>query len=81
MKGKIALEEHYGCPEFVATGKRELVNEKYFADVAKHLHNADLRLKIMDRNGIETSILSLAQPGIEEITHPRKGRRNGAADE
>ena len=72
MKGKIALEEHYECPEFAATGTHEFVDEKYFAEVTKHLHNADLRLEMMDRNGIETSILSLTQPGIEEISDPRK---------
>jgi gamma-resorcylate decarboxylase len=72
MKGKIALEEHYESPQFPATGSHEFVDETYFAEVAKNLQNADLRLAMMDRNGIEISILSLTQPGIEQITDPRK---------
>jgi gamma-resorcylate decarboxylase len=72
MKGKIALEEHYESPQFPATGSHEFVDETYFAEVAKNLQNADLRLAMMDRNGIEISILSLTQPGIEQITGPRK---------
>ena len=70
MQGKVALEEHFESPEY-ATTRHEFV-EKYSANAQKHLHNADLRLELMDRNGIQTSILSLTQPGIEEITDAHK---------
>ncbi len=72
MRGKIAVEEHYESPQFPATGSHEFVDETYFAGVAKHLLNADLRLAMMDRNGIEMSILSLTQPGTEALTDAHK---------
>jgi|HubBroStandDraft_6_1064221.scaffolds.fasta_scaffold383032_1 hypothetical protein len=55
MKRKIALEEHIESP-------------LYFDDVENRLQEYKLRLDDMDATGIETTILSLTQPGDEGIT-------------
>lgn len=72
MNGKIALEEHWESPDFHATGSHNFVDAEYFAEVQKRLQECDKRIEDMDRNGIQTSILSLTQPGIEGITDPKK---------
>jgi hypothetical protein len=71
-KGKGALQEHYECADFSVNGNHEFVDARYLADVAKHLHNPDLRLAMMDRNGVKISILSLTQQGIEAFTDARE---------
>lgn len=67
MKGKIALEEHYESADFRAAGTHDFTKADYFEKVQQRLLNIDLRIEDMDRNGIETYILSLTQPGIEAI--------------
>ncbi|HEY3426946.1 MAG TPA: amidohydrolase family protein [Negativicutes bacterium] len=71
MYGKIALEEHYESPDWDATGdpQNETARnkEEYFEAVKARLHSADLRIRDMDRNGVEMFIMSLTQPGIQEV--------------
>ncbi|AFJ45536.1 amidohydrolase family protein [Shimwellia blattae] len=68
MKGKIALEEHYQSPDFNAAGSHDFTKGDYFENVKERLLNIDLRIQDMDKNGIETYIMSLTQPGIEGLT-------------
>jgi 2,3-dihydroxybenzoate decarboxylase len=68
MSGKIALEEHWESEQFPATGTHDFTETRYFADVQRRLREVDQRIEDMDRTGIDISILSLTQPGIEGIT-------------
>lgn len=74
MYGKIALEEHYESPEWDATGdpgnETARNKEDYFEAVKARLHSAEMRIKDMDRNGIEMFIMSLTQPGVQEVLDP-----------
>ncbi|MFH0348159.1 amidohydrolase family protein [Bacillus vallismortis] len=72
MNGKIALEEHWESPDFPATGSHNFTDDEYFSAVQKRLQEFENRIEDMDRNGIQTSILSLTQPGIEGITDPKR---------
>jgi predicted TIM-barrel fold metal-dependent hydrolase len=72
MKGKIALEEHIGSPDFPATASHDVTDNNYFANVRHRLRDYKLRLEDMDATGIETAILSLTQPGIEGIPEKKK---------
>lgn len=71
MRGKISLEDHYESPDWDATGdpinETARDEEEYFKIVKNKLHSADERIKDMDRNGVEMSVMSLTQPGIQEI--------------
>ena len=67
MKGKVALEEHYQTADFNAAGTHDFTKADYFKHVEERLLNIDLRIEDMDKNGIETYIMSLTQPGIEAI--------------
>jgi hypothetical protein len=69
MNRKIALEEHIESPDFPATGTH--TDASYFEDVENRLQEYKLRLEDMDATGIETSILSLTQPGVEGITQTK----------
>ncbi|MGF6884804.1 putative TIM-barrel fold metal-dependent hydrolase [Nocardia sp. GAS34] len=68
MNGKIALEEHWESAAFPATGSHDFTEPDYFGDVQRRLQEVDERIADMDRTGIDVSILSLTQPGIEAIT-------------
>ena len=72
MQGKIALEEHIESSDFSATGSHNFTDGAYFADVQHRLQEYKLRLEDMDATGIETTILSLTQPGIEGILEKDK---------
>lgn len=69
--GKIALEEHYESPHWEATGdpQNETARNKedYFEAVKARLHSPEIRIAEMDRNGVEMFIMSLTQPGIQEV--------------
>lgn len=75
MRGKIALEEHYEAPEWEATGdpQNETARNKedYFKAVKDRLHSAEIRLMDMDRNGVEMFIMSLTQPGVQEVLNSK----------
>ncbi len=66
--GKVALEEHFLVPEFVG----------YFSETFPNINSeiaklglgvlpdlGDRRLEIMDRNGVDFSVLSIAGPGVQ----------------
>ncbi|MED2944404.1 amidohydrolase family protein [Bacillus swezeyi] len=72
MRGKIVLEEHWESPDFPATGNHDFTDTDYFAKVQQRLQEYEKRIEDMDKNGIQTSILSLTQPGIEGVTDPQK---------
>ncbi|OGA15149.1 MAG: amidohydrolase [Betaproteobacteria bacterium RIFCSPLOWO2_02_FULL_63_19] len=68
MNGKIAIEEHfaYGRPDEDAAGR--LGGAWSWAETARRLVDFhDLRLKDMDKNGIEYAILSLNAPAVQMI--------------
>lgn len=69
---KIALEEHFITEDFLQdTQKVDFVNmsPEYVADFQKRLLDFDdLRIKAMDEAGIEISVLSLTDPGIQGIS-------------
>src|SRR5579862_2779314 len=71
MNRKIALEEHIESPDFPATGTHNFTDPLYFDDVENRLQEYKLRLEDMDATGIETTILSLTQPGVEGITQAK----------
>lgn len=68
---KIALEEHFITPDFLQdTQAADFVhmNQKDAADFQKRLLDFDdLRIKAMDEAGIDISVLSLTDPGIQGI--------------
>lgn len=66
--GKIALEEHFMVPEFVPYFEETYPNIS--PEIAKlglaALQNlGDERIAIMDQNGVDFSVLSLAGPGVQ----------------
>jgi gamma-resorcylate decarboxylase len=66
MQGKIAVEEHFAIPE--TTGRSLRYQSPYWSGLqAKLLDLHDQRLAEMDRNGIETEIISLNSNGIQGI--------------
>ena len=71
LPGKIALEEHYESPDWEATGdpQNETARnqEAYFEAVKSRLHSAEQRIADMDRNGVEVFVMSLTQPGVQEV--------------
>ena len=71
MNRNIALEEHIESPDFLATGTHNFTDPLYFDDVENRLQEYKLRLEDMDATGIETTILSLTQPGVEGITQAK----------
>lgn len=74
--GKIALEEHYESPDWEATGdpmnETARNQEAYFQAVKERLHSPEARIREMDRNGVEMFLMSLTQPGIQEILDPEE---------
>lgn len=76
MEGKIALEEHYESPDFDATGdpRAEAARngKEYFEHVKARLHDPELYLADMDAHGLEYSVVSLTQPGVEAILDRRQ---------
>lgn len=71
---KIALEEHFITPDFLQdTQKSDFaeMNPGNVADFQSRLLDFDtLRLQAMDASGIEISVLSLTDPGVQGISDP-----------
>lgn len=69
---KIALEEHFITSDFLADTQRTdfaAMNQEYASDFQTRLLDFnDLRIRAMDEAGIEISVLSLTDPGIQGIT-------------
>jgi len=72
---KIALEEHFITPDFLQeTQKVDFanMNQNRVADFQTRLLDFDdLRIKAMDEAGIDISVLSLTDPGIQGIIDAR----------
>jgi hypothetical protein len=71
MKRKLALEEHIASPDFPAAGTHHFTDPLYFAGVENRLQEYKLRLDDMDATEIQTTILSMTQPGVEGISQSR----------
>ena len=71
MKGKIALEEHVSSTEYNnlwdSTGEANRNGKAYMDDVEWRLLEVEKRLEIMDKTGIEKTIISLTSPGAQAI--------------
>jgi 2,3-dihydroxybenzoate decarboxylase len=67
MLDKIALEEHYEFVDPQLPVPNDFMKKDFYEYVQARLRNIDLRIEDMDRNGIDTYILSLTMPGIEAI--------------
>jgi 2,3-dihydroxybenzoate decarboxylase len=68
MIKKIALEEHFlspGFEDYWATTAGEITPDIYRQAVARLSEFGDMRLAVMDRGGIERSVLSISGPGVQ----------------
>jgi 2,3-dihydroxybenzoate decarboxylase len=68
MVRKIALEEHFLCPDLVDYWRPTVgdVDPAILSRVTARLTDfGDLRLEAMDRGGIERAVLSVAGPGVQ----------------
>lgn len=71
MQGKIALEEHFAIE--ATLGDSKVFGAHVWPDLSHRLLDIqDTRLKQMDRNGVETMILSLNAPAIQAIPDAKK---------
>lgn len=72
---KIALEEHFITSDFLPDTQKvdfSAMNPDYVNEFQTRLLDiGDLRLKTMDEAGIEISVLSLTDPGIQGIADPK----------
>lgn len=72
--GKVALEEHVTTAEnnelWDSAGEADRNGQAYMDDVESKLPDVDRRVELMDRNGIDYSILSLTAPGVQGIADP-----------
>lgn len=71
MKGKIAVEEHFALPDMVVAQNNGFRPE-YLANVQRRLPDRNERLEVMDQCGIEVSLLSLTEPGVQGIPDKKK---------
>lgn len=68
MQGKIALEEHFAIPDTLQDSAG-FVPGAYWDELSSRLLDIqDKRLRLMDKHGIETMILSLNAPAVQAIT-------------
>jgi 2,3-dihydroxybenzoate decarboxylase len=76
LERKIALEEHVVLPGLSEPGvvgsPAGVFEPDYFADVRTRLADSEKRIQDMDRFGIELTVLSLSQPGVQGI--PERSR-------
>jgi predicted TIM-barrel fold metal-dependent hydrolase len=66
--GKIAVEEHFGLAEIIDDSQSKLPQPGWEALRAALLDLDGQLLSQMDASGIETSVLSLTSPGIQDVT-------------
>ena len=73
MQNKIALEEHFAIPETLEGALLYNRDAPEAVDIPTRLLDLlDFRLRDMDENGIDITILSLNSPGIQDILSVRK---------
>ena len=80
--GKIALEEHFLIPEFVDYFAETFPNispgiRKFGTGVLQDL--GDRRIEVMDQNGIDFVVLSIAGPGVQFEKEPVTAKRRAKA--
>ena len=78
MDGKIAIEEHFVTPELEDLVLNPGWPDDAFRRTLAALEDVDGHLEIMDRHGIEISVLSLASDGIQGIDDPSEATRRAA---
>jgi 2,3-dihydroxybenzoate decarboxylase len=71
MKGKIALEEHFAIDATLGDSQPFMPVDAWPALRDGLLDFHEERLRLMDRHGIEMTILSLNSPTVQGITDPR----------
>src|SRR5689334_16093641 len=70
MDGKIAIEEHFVAPELEDLVLNPGWPDDAFRRTLDALEDLDGHLEVMDRRGIERSVLSLASDGIQGVDDP-----------
>ncbi len=74
MLGKIAIEEHFAIAETLQNSV-EFAPEDYLDELSNRLLDMqDRRLREMDANGVEMTLLSLNSPSVERITEPEQAK-------
>lgn len=72
MQGKIGLEEHFAIPETLNDSKGFL-GDAVWPELEKRLLDLQqLRLRQMDRHGMERMLLSLNAPAVQAIPDPKR---------
>jgi 2,3-dihydroxybenzoate decarboxylase len=82
MVKKIALEEHFLCPDFVEYWNptvAEMPAQKREHLLARLIDFGETRLAAMDRAGIARAVLALAGPGVQAERDTAKAIRNACA--
>jgi 2,3-dihydroxybenzoate decarboxylase len=74
MKGKIALEEHFGIPSFAGYASKLAAGLDQSGVRERLMEVSDLRLAEMDKNGVELAVLSLTAQGVQAEPNPRVAR-------
>ena len=72
MQGKIGLEEHFAIPETLDDSKGFLGDAVWPELERRLLDLQDLRLRLMDRHGMELMLLSLNAPAVQGIPDPKR---------
>jgi predicted TIM-barrel fold metal-dependent hydrolase len=73
MKGKIAFEEHFSLPETLEDSRGFAGGSARWEDFQRQILDIDEeRLQLMEKNGIEHTILSLNAPAVQAILDTRK---------
>jgi 2,3-dihydroxybenzoate decarboxylase len=74
MKGKIALEEHFGIPSFAGYASKLAAGLDQSGVRERLMEVSDLRLAEMDKNGVELAVLSLTAQGVQAEPNPQVAR-------
>ena len=72
MQGKIGLEEHFAIEDTLGNSERYFHPDEWPFFSKRILDLMDLRLQIMDENGMQMMILSLNSPAIQAIYDRKK---------
>src|SRR5215210_2024112 len=72
MQGKIGLEEHFAIPETLSDSKGFLGDAVWPELEHRLLDLQELRLRLMDRHGMQLMLLSLNAPAVQAILDPRR---------
>ena len=68
LKGKIVFEEHIAIEETLGRAKAFVGDSGHWEDFSKSILDiGEQRIELMDKNGIDFSILSNNSPGIQGL--------------